>query len=559
MQVKHPGVLVFVSLIVSVALLTASGRSRLSAHPVDAMHSIRVDGGLLAAAPADAAGVRAFKGIPYAAPPVGQRRWQAPAPVEAWTGVSTVEKFGAPCMQTPLAGYDNSLAASDSEDCLSLNLWTAAKSRGEKLPVLVWFHGGAFVIGSGAASEINGASLAARGLIVVTVNYRIGPFGFLAHPELTTEAPQHTSGNYALLDQVAALGWVQRNIAAFGGDPKRVTISGSSAGGTSVNVLMVSPLAKGKFSRVIANSGAALPTTGVDDSSPLPRSIEENKGLHFARSVGARNLAELRALPAETLAAAAGGQWGAWAWNASIDGYVLPAAPGDIFARGRQSDVPLMIGWTGNEGATMGLATFGDDRESFRDQIVARFGQASEEVFRLYPVGSLDAERASKVALAGDGFIGFPSWRWITAQQRTGKQPIFVYQFNHAPPVPPDYGKGTMLGAPGAFHGAQTRYFFGTLPSGWKLTEADRNLSATLQSYWINFARTGNPNGGGLSVWTAYDGTAPQKLYIDATGARSAPDAELERFVALERLFRESPAAMRFRGMDTARWKDAPH
>lgn len=519
--------------------------------------SIAVDGGHIAAAPADSRGIRVFKGIPYAAPPTGERRWRAPADVAPWSGVRASDSFGASCPQADLFAGAGMSAGKQSEDCLYLNIWTPARAAGERLPVFVWIHGGAYVVGSGSDSKIDGAALAAKGVIVVTFNYRLGVFGFLTHPDLAAEVPQRASGNYGLLDQIAALRWIQRNIEKFGGDPTRVTIGGHSAGATSVNIVMASPLAKGLFSRAIAQSGSAMSVSAPNDGSPLPREIEERKGLHFARSLGARNIADLRAQPAEALLKASGTDWNAWAWNASVDGYVLPAAPLDLFQRGQRNDVPLLVGWTANEGAAIGRATFGGDDEPFAPQIAERFGKLAPDVLRLYPAGTIAQERASKAALAGEGFISYPSWTWAVAQSRTSKQPVFAYKFAHAPPVPPEYGRDSIIGVPGAFHGAEMAYVFGTFSQrpDWNFSAMDQRIAAGMQAYWVRFIATGDPNGEvGLPTWFAYRGLTPQRLYVSSRGLEVLPDTDRERFEALGRLAAAVPGSLSYRGMDAQRW-----
>lgn len=523
--------------------------------------AIAVDGGRIAAAPADSHGVRVFKGIPYAAPPTGDRRWRAPAPVEPWLDVRASDQFGPACTQVDMFAGAGMSGGGQGEDCLYLNVWTAARPGGEPLPVFVWIHGGAYVVGSGSDSKIDGASLAAQGVIVVTFNYRIGVFGFLAHPELSGEVPQRASGNYGLMDQLAALRWVQHNIARFGGDPSRVAIGGNSAGATSVNALMASPLGKGLFSRAIAQGGSAMSVSAPNDGSPLPRQVEEQKGMEFARSVGARNIRELRALPADALLKASGTDWSQWAWNASIDGYVVPAPPLEIFQQRRQNDVPMLVGWAANEGANIGRATFGGDDEPFAPQIEARFGKLAPEVLRLYPADTVEHERASKAAIAGEGFISYPTWAWAVAQSRAGTEPVFTYKFAHAPPVPADYGRTSMIGPPGAFHGSEMSYVFGNFPANqkWNITAADREISRGMQAYWLRFIATGDPNGGAdLPTWPAYRDSSPQRLLVDAKGFQVLPDADRERFEALGRLAAAVPGSLSYRGMDARRW-DMPN
>jgi para-nitrobenzyl esterase len=529
-------------------LLTTEGR---------AVEPVHVTEGLLAGALANEHGVRVFKGIPYAAPPTGARRWSAPQPPPSWTGVRAVDRFGPACLQTRMFAEVGPRTAPMSEDCLYLNVWTPARDASDKLPVLVWFHGGAYVIGSGSEPGQDPTRLAGKGLVVVTLNYRLGVFGFLSHPWLAAEAPFHASGNYGLMDQIEALRWVKRNIAAFGGDPERVTIAGHSAGSTTVNILMAAPLAKGLFQRAIGQSGSAMPASGPGDGSPLPADIEERKGVHFARSLAVRNLEELRALPAEAVLQAGGAHYGDWAWNASVDGYVLPAPPATIFAQGQQNDVPLLVGWNTHEGASLGLSTFGGDSESFREQASAHFGEHASEVLKLYSADSPAQERAAKVALAGEGFISYPSWTWARAQVRFGRAPVFVYTFGYRPPFPSSWMRGATLGDPGAYHGASTIYVFGNFERHpeWRFTAADRELSELLQTYWANFARAGNPNGAGLPSWPPYTADArAKKLYILQTGVGAAVDREAHRFEALGRLLQSSPGSLVYRGMNPQRW-----
>lgn len=541
------------SLLVALAFLPTCASSENSL----TSQAIAVDGGRIAAASADAHGVRVFKGIPYAAAPVGDRRWRAPAPVEPWSGVRASDRFGPSCTQVDMFAGAGVSSGGQGEDCLYINVWTPARAGTEPLPVFVWIHGGAYVVGSGSDPRIDGASLAAQGVIVVTFNYRLGVFGFLAHPELSGEVPQRASGNYGLMDQLAALRWIQHNIARFGGDPSRVAIGGNSAGATSVNALMASPLGKGLFSRAIAQGGSAMSVSAPNDGSPLPRQLEEQKGLHFARTVGARDIQELRSLSADVLLKASGVDWSEWAWNASIDGYVVPAPPLEIFQQRRQNDVPLLVGWAANEGASIGRATFGGDDEPFAPQIEARFGKLAPDVLRLYPADTVERERASKAALAGEGFISFPSWTWGVAQSQTGTRPVFTYKFAHAPPVPADFGRASMIGSPGAFHGSEMAYVFGNFPvdQGWNVTDMDREISRGMQTYWLRFIATGNPNGAaGLPEWPAYRGPTPERLLIDEQRFRVLPDADRERFETLGRLAAAVPGSLSYRGMDARRW-----
>ena len=349
--------------------------------------NLMIESGALAIPEPDVGDVRVYKGIPYAAPPIGSLRWRAPQPVAAWTGVRPTHAFGPSSVQGVVWDDIDLNGAGMSEDCLYLNVWTpAAPGTSARLPVMVWIHGGGFVVGSGAEPRYDGARLAARGIVVVSVNHRLNALGFLAHPELTAESDHRSSGAYGFLDLVAALKWVKRNIAAFGGDPDKVTIAGKSAGSHAVSALMASPLARGLFARAIGESGAMFPSP-TRARAPLDKA--EAAGLDFMRKAGARSLAELRAAPADAILAAAPGL----GFRPIVDGWFLPRSPAEIFAAGEQSDVPLMAGWNKDEGFNFTLLQGDDAKRPYAELVRAIFGGRTEAALRLYPDGSPERRR----------------------------------------------------------------------------------------------------------------------------------------------------------------------
>lgn len=446
--------------------------------------TVRVDGGQVAGATVE--GVRVFKGIPFAAPPVGEWRWKPPQPVVPWNGVRQAVAFSPECAQTPYpAGsvYSRPTPAPMSEDCLYLNVWTTATAN-EKQPVMVWIHGGAWTRGAASLPTYDGAALAQMGVVFVSVNYRLGPLGFLAHPALSAESPQHASGNYGILDNVAALQWVQRNIAAFGGDAGRVTIFGESAGSWSVNVLQASPLARGLFHRAIGESGSWLSgTRSLTDA--------EARGTALATALGAESLAALRAVPVETLLAQR-----SFSTEVNVDGWLLPDQVQRIFAEGRQIQVPVLIGSNADEMTSLSNpGTFPKTMDAYQRLIDARYPGLSAEFGTAYPVKS-DGEIASALFAVGRDEVfslGMRTWaRLVTA---SGQQ-AYLYQFTRVPPSPNP--------ALGAYHGAEIPYVFrnvGQLP--WA-QPTDRRLGEQMSGYWVNFARTGDPNGTRLPEWPAY-------------------------------------------------------
>ena len=517
--------------------------------------TLEVDGGLIAAASPDSSGVRAFYAIPYAAPPVGERRWRAPASVLPWSDVRAVGCPGPDCPQPHIISSIVPGAAGMSEDCLTLNVWTPATTPAERLPVLVWSHGGAFLVGSGRLARPDGLPFVHHGIVVVSMNYRLGAFGFLSHPALSEESGTGTSGNYGLMDQIAALRWVRNNIAAFGGDPQRVTLMGHSAGAAAANVLAVSPAATGLLQRIIALGGSAMPASGENDGSPLPLATEERKGERFADALGTQSLRELRSLPADAIVNAGGDTIGEWAWNASIDGVVLPDTPTAILSRGEQNDVPLVLGWGTDEGATMASDSFGGAEQPFAATLDARFGAQAAAVRRLYAKSVLASDGAAKAALAGDGFIGFPSWSWAMAQAQTGRAPVYVSRFGYAPTLRPNWASVVPLLAPaGAFHGAQMPYVTGTVGDDPRIvtTKADHHLSAALMPYFVRFISAGDPNGAGAVRWPDYRPSDPRTLQIDADGKiRAGPDPDHDRLAELGQILAAAPGALRYRGMDS--------
>ena len=448
---------------------------------------VHTESGLLSGIAGKDAEVRVFKGIPFAAPPVGNLRWRAPQAPAQWEGVRAADQFGAICMQA--ANGARGPAPAMSEDCLYLNVWTAAKSAGEKRPVMVWLHPGGYTSGSGSSPATDGEALAKKGAVLVTINYRLGALGFFSHPELTKESDRHASGNYALMDQTAALQWVQKNIAVFGGDPKRVTIFGDSAGASSLSNLMGSPQAKGLFQRAIAESGAWL---GLSISPVRKLAEAEQAGVQAAETLGAKSLAELRAKPAdEVLKAGRGGP--------VIDGWFLPDDVGTIFAEGKQNDVPILVGSNKDEG-TFFIQPAGADR--FLEQSRRRFGTLADTFLQIYPAGTNEEANASQLAAFRDE-LGWVMRNWARLQTKTGKSKAFLYYFTHEPPTAqasPRGGRGT-----GATHGAEAQYVFENLLGNRPWTELDHQLADTISSYWVNFATTGDPNGKGLPRWPAYD------------------------------------------------------
>lgn len=451
------------------------------AFSLTAADPIHLDTGLISGAPGANPGVRVYKAIPYAAPPVGDRRWKAPQSPASWTGVRDAKEFSPVCVQTPYP--QNSLYYAPlgpvGEDCLYLNVWTAAATAKERRPVMVWIHGGGYTRGMGSTATYNGENLAKKGVVVVTINYRLGIFGFLAHPELTKESDVHSSGNYGLLDMVAALQWVQKNIAAFGGDPKRVTIFGESAGSSAVNFLMASPLAKGLFHRVIGESGA-------------------NFGRHITladmEKTGARlgALAELRAKSADDLQKIEG------AFRPAVDGWFLPEDVSAIFAHGTQSDVPVIAGYNHDETRVLAPYPANGTAKTFLDQVHKRFGNFTDEFLKLYPVASDDQAKEAHYESSRDQGMGWEMRTWVRAQTKSGKAPAYLYYFTRIPPSPTSDRYR-------AYHAAEIQYVFANLRAGRPWEEADRKLADTMSSYWANFAATGNPNGKGLPKWPGYD------------------------------------------------------
>jgi para-nitrobenzyl esterase len=447
------------------------------------------------------AGLDEFKGIPYAAPPVGPLRWKPPQPAAAWADVRRADHFGPRCMQRPVFSDMVFRSAGMSEDCLYLNVWTPASGPRDgatrKLPVLVYFYGGGFIGGDGSESRYDGAGLARRGIVTVTVNYRLDVFGFLASRDLRTESPEHAAGNYGLLDQAAALQWVKHNIAAFGGDPAQITIGGESAGSMSVSALMASPLSKGLMQRAIGESGAML-----GNLTPMPLDEAMRDGEAFARRVGASSLDALRAMNAQTLLDAAG-QKDVPEFRPTIDGYFLPRSPDAIYEAGEQATIPLLLGANSQEGYYANLL---DQKpptpENYRAAVQKQFGEHAKEVLALYP-GRTEAQiKASGTALAGDQFIAFSTWQWMRLHRQTAHAPVFYYYFDQARPAKRD---GSAPADAGAVHSGEIEYALGNLPGNavYAWTPADRRVSETMQGYWANFIKTGDPNGAGLPKWPA--------------------------------------------------------
>jgi para-nitrobenzyl esterase len=482
-----------------------------------------------------ASGVRVFKGIPYAAPPVGALRWKAPQPAAAWTGVRKADAFGARCPQVKV--WDDIVFRDEmSEDCLYLNVWAPADAK--KLPVMVWIHGGGFIAGSGSEPRQDGERMAGKGVVVVNLNYRMGVFGFFSHPDLTKESPRHASGNYGMQDQIAALAWVKANIAAFGGDPGNVTIFGESAGSFAVSALMSSPAAKGLFHRVIGESGAFF-TAGDQTLAPKSLAESEQGGVKLAETLKARDLAALRGLSVDDLLKATTGE-GGQRFGPNLDGIVLTEPAHATFKGGRQNDVPLLAGWNEDEiRSAVTLAPVKPTPQAFADEAKKRFGAHADAILRAYPAGS-DAEAIeSAAALTSDLFIGYATWKWIEMQAQHGRAPVYGYSFDRDIPLPKGH---TVNGVPvssrdiGARHAGEIEYVFGALDSlptvPWE--DADRRLSDLMMTYWTNFARTGDPNGPGLPVWPRYsaqDGTPV--MHLNETSA-ARPDERRPRYLALD-------------------------
>ena len=503
-------------------------------------NALSTEGGQIADVAPDASGVRSFKGIPFAAPPVGALRWKAPQPVKPWEGERQANQFGPRCMQSARLGNIDPLNPRMGEDCLYLNIWTPAKSADERLPVMVWIYGGSFNVGAGSEPWYDGTNLAKKGVVVVTLNYRVDVFGFLAHPELTAESGHGASGNYGFMDQIAALQWVKRNIAAFGGDPGAVTIFGESAGSLSVSTLMASSVAKGLFQRAIGQSGAIL----YPDRSPFalpPLAKAEQAGVSFAVGLSASSIAELRAKPAdEVLQAAVANPTGTSVSRLPIlDGYILPMDAIEIFSKGEQNDVALLVGSTTDEGTLFARRVQPPPtQESFVEQVRKRFGDRADLVLSVYSADTPEQARASFAALLGDDLISYPTWLWGSLQARTGKAPIYRYSFELRPPAPET--SLTPLAAPGVFHTAEIVYVWDNLQvRDWPWRPEDRQMAQLASSYWVNFAKSGNPNGPGLANWPAYR-EAKEVMRLTAEPS-SAPDPALRRYEVLDTVYRAKP------------------
>ncbi len=456
--------------------------------------------------------VRVFLGIPYAAPPVGELRWQPPQAAQKWHGVRDATNWGDRCVQTH--PFDDMLFRDpgQSENCLNLNVWAPAKHKG-KLPVLVWIYGGGFTGGATSEPRQDGVHLAHKDVIVVSMNYRLGIFGFYVSPGLVAESSHHAAGNYGLMDQTAALRWVKKNIKRFGGDPNKVTIFGESAGSLSVAAQMASPLAQGLFVRAIGESGGIFTRPRSEYKTLAER---EKIDSAFAREVlGTSDLTKLRAMSWQDILAKLQAHQGRAPFWPDIDGRFLPENEEQIYAEGKQAHVPLLAGWNRDEPwAGVPREPVRITPQSFRAMAQQEFGPRAGEFLKLFPANTQAETDRSAIDLAGAKFITYSTWVWLQAQLKTGDAPVYRYHFMRPSPADKFHPAGS-----GAFHSDEIEYVFGTLNSrrGARWQPADYALSEQMQTYWTNFAKTGNPNGAGLPQWPQYDARdGYQTMNLDA-------------------------------------------
>lgn len=472
------------------ALLAAATLSAALPEPVS------IDAGQISGTATTSDDVRVFKGIPFAAPPTGDLRWKAPQPPAKWEGVRKADAFGPAC----LPNRAQPRGPAPSEDCLYINVWTGAKAATERRPVFVWTYGGGFTGGSGSEPRYDGEALARKGIVVVTYNYRLGVFGFLAHPDLAKESSHHTSGDYGIMDMQAALKWVQKNIENFGGDPQKVTIAGESAGAIMVSTMVGSPEGKGLFKRAIAQSGAWM---GVSIARMTTREQAEAAGVKLAAAMGASSLADLRARPAEELLK-----------NSRppaivVDGWYVPEDLSATFAKAKENDVDLLVGSNHDEG-TFFARPGAVDPDQFRSRAKEKYGDLSDEYLKLYPATSGSDAAAAQLAGMRDE-VGWHMRTWAQLQAKRGRGKAYLYYFTRVPPA--------AEGRPsrGATHTAELSYMFNNLLPGAPWTDVDRKLADMMSSYWANFTATGNPNGKGLPEWPAYNEKSGKAMILGDT------------------------------------------
>jgi len=521
-----------------------------------AQNRVATTGGIVEGTREHGSGIRTFRGIPFAAPPTGELRFAPPRPVERWSGVRKADTFGPRAMQLPVFGDMSFRSNGMSEDCLYLNVWTPATSAGDDdhdhLPVLVYFYGGGNVAGDGSEPRYDGEALARRGLVTVTVNYRLGVFGFFAHPELSNESGRGASGNQGYLDQNMALQWVRDNIGAFGGDPARVTIAGESAGSISVSIQMASPLSKDLIAGAIGSSGAAM----AAPVRPVTLAEKERQGVEIMATAGADSLAALRAMPAETLLEATR-ELGFRAFSSNVDGYLLPDLVEAVFAAGEQARVPLLVGWNSEEMNYRGV--LGEDEptlENYAKAVRALYDEEADEVLRLYPASTGDEVIDAATDLASDRFLGYVTWKWAELHGQTSGCPVYRYFYSHPrPPMVPEMGDavaglaGGIVRDPdaepapaprGAVHAVDIEYAMGNLATNhvFAWTDEDHAVSEVMQRCYANFVKTGDPNGEGVPAWPAANAGAVVTVMRWDVASRAEPERNRERYLFHDRRLR---------------------
>ena len=499
--------------------------------------AVKTEGGLVEGTIAD--GLTIYKGMPFGAPPVGDLRWRPPQPAAKLSATLEADKFAPACMQG--GGPANAKAKQGpptSEDCLFLNVWTPAKAASDRLPVLVWIYGGGFTGGATSVPVNSGEQLAKKGVVFVSIGYRVGPFGFMAHPGLTAESKNHASGNYGMLDMIAGLQWVQKNIAAFGGNPGKVTIMGESAGGIAVSQLCASPLAKGLFHGAISESGGSFGPNrpvGLPGENMVLLADAERAGEAYAKTVGAASIEDLRKLPADKVLETARGQQGL-GWPI-VDGWVIPDDQYRLYEAKRYNDTPILVGYNSDEGLSFGVP---QTPEAYIAATRQRYGPFADRLLRVYPTADNAVSKTAR-DLTRDAAFGWQTWSWARLQAKTGKSKAFLYYFDQHP----DYPAGSPQAGRGSPHASEMSYVFQHLNA--QATPEDHVISDAMATYWTNFAKRGDPNGEGMHKWLAFSDANPSMMYFAKT-AHEGPVPNTEALKELDAYFawRRTPEGVKF-------------